>query len=112
MSMSAEVSYVGAENQIGLILSIDGSQLIDHTVISRAILELGRGSTLLSANPYITVDSSITPSYFDFSDASKLILLLGDAPIPKGPHNVNLTIFTPAYPNGLVFDTELRVTMR
>jgi len=112
MSMSAEVSYVGAGNQIGLTLSVDGTVLSDHTVITRAVLELGRGATLLSASPYLTVDSQSTPGYFDFTDSSKLILLLGDAPIPKGPHNVNLTIYTPAYTNGLVFDTELRVTMR
>ena len=112
MGMSAEVVYLGADNQIGLVLSVDGQPLSDHTTITRAILEFGRGKTLLSANPYQTIDSNTDPSYFNFTDSEKLILKLGAATIAKGKHNVTLTIFTATYPGGLVFDTELGMTVQ
>lgn len=112
MGMSSEVVFLGADNEIGLALSVDGTTLADHTVITRAILEFGRGKTFMSGDPYLTIDSQSDASYFDFTDTAKLILKLGGATIHKGKHNVMLTIFTPAYTGGLVFDTELDMTVQ
>lgn len=109
MSMSAEVVYLGADNAISLTLSIDGQTLTDHTSITRAVLEFGRGTTNLSAAPYKTIDSSVDSQYFDFTLTNKIRILLGAATISKGRHNVTLTTYMPGYTDGLAFDTELDI---
>ena len=91
---------------------MDGVILADHTIITRAVLELGKDGTLLAADPYQTIDSGTDPTYFDFTDSSKLILLLGAAGVAKGRHTTSLTIYLPAYTGGLSFGQalDLRVT--
>jgi hypothetical protein len=112
MSLSTEVVYEGYDNIIGLQLQVDGVTLPDHTVITRAVLELGRGDTLLSPAPYKTIDSSIDAAYFDLTDATKLILKLGDAGVSKGGHNSFLTVYVPDYPGGLSFGTVMDIRVK
>ena len=112
MSLSTEIVYEGYGNTIGLRLQVDGVTLTDHTTISRAILEIGKGDNLLSPAPYMTIDSDTDPSYFDFTDAQKLILVLGAAGIAKGRHNTSLTIYVPTYPDGLSFGPALDLRIR
>jgi len=112
MSLTTEVVYEGADNKIGLQLAVDGAVLTDHTVITRAVLELGKDETLLSADPYLTIDSSVDPGAFDFTDATKLILQLGAAGVSKGRHNTSLTIYLPAYAGGLSFGQALDLRVK
>ena len=111
MSMVQEVAFLQRDNQIDLTLLEDGTSIGDHTTITRAILLFGQGKNLLSPDPYLTLDSSTDPSYFDFTDASKLVLKLGAASVPKGPHNVSLVIYTTDFPNGAEWVPELRITV-
>jgi len=112
MALSTEVVYEGADNVIGLQLAVDGTVLADHTVITRAVIELGKGTTLLAPDPYMTIDSDTYPSYFDFTDTSKLILQLGAAGISKGRHIGALTIYLPAYAGGLSFGEVLDLRVK
>ena len=111
MALSTEVSYSGYGNLINLVLQIDGATMQDHRDIVWARLEFGRGPTLLSPDPYLEIDSIANPLYFDFTNAGKLVLNLGVASIPKGRHNVTLTIFTGDYPSGLSFGTSIDLRM-
>jgi len=109
MALSTEVVYEGYGNTIGLRLQVDGADLNDHRAITRAILEFGKGDTVLSPAAHLSIDSNTDPSYFDFTDPTKLILQLGAAGVPKGRHNVSLTVFLAAYPTGLSFGPALDI---
>jgi len=112
MPLSTEITYTGYDNAINLQLKVDGAIIADHSVITRAVLEVGKGDTLLSPDPYLTVDSDTEPTYFDFTDATKLILKLGGAEVPKGRHNATLTVFMPGYTGGLSFGSVLDLRSR
>lgn len=112
MALSTELVYNGYDNTIKLQLQVDGVVIADHTTITRAVLELGKGNTLLSPAPYQTIDSDIDPGYFDFTDATKLIIKLGAAALPSGRHNAELAIFMPGYTGGLSFGSTLDVRVQ
>ena len=110
--MSNEVVYDQYGNTIRLRLQVDGVDVADHRVITRAIVEFGRGETILSPDPYLVIDSSIDPTSFDLTDPTAFILKLGAASVPKGRHNVFLTVFLPAYTDGLSFGTALGIAVK
>jgi len=112
MAQTTEVVYEGADNEVGLQLAVDNTVLPDHTVITRAVVQLGSGDTLLSPDPYMTLDSDINAAYFDLTDATKLILKLGAAGIAKGRHNAALIIYLPAYTGGLSFGPVLDLRVK
>ena len=112
MSLVEETVYLGRGNQIDLVLLEDGNSIGDHTDITRVVLLFGAGKTLLSPDPYLTIDSSIDPSYFDLTDAAKLIMKLGSASISKGRHNVTLVIYTADLPLGAEWEPKLVLTVR
>lgn len=109
MALSVEYVYKGEDNTIGLQLAVDGVAIPDHTVITRCVLELGKGKTLLSPDPYMTVDSDIDSAYFDLTDTTKLVLKLGGSDISKGRHITSLTIYLPTYSGGLSFGPALDI---
>ena len=112
MATSREVVYDTYGNVINLILQVDGQNMSDHRVITRCILKFGDTSSALSPAPYLTIDSSTDPSYFDFTDQNKLILKLGQAGLPKGRHNVSLIVYTPTYLTGLSFGPSIEVFVK
>lgn len=107
MALDSRVAYTGRDNEIHLTLLEDGASFGDHTQITRAVLEFGGGQTFMSPSPYLTLDSSVDSSYFDFTDATTLILKLGAATIAKGRHNVRLTVYTALLPNGATWEPML-----
>ena len=107
MPMRAETVYLGTDNKIGLTLSVDGVAISDHTAITRAVLTFGAPGNFLAADAYLTIDSATTPAAFDFTDSARLLLILGGQTIPRGKHNVTVTIYMPGYARGLAFDTAL-----
>lgn len=111
MSLSVETVYNGAGNPIDLRFNVDGDVLADHSVITRAVLEVGAGSTILSPAVFRTIDSQASPEYFDFTGVDYMSLLLGAAGLADGRYNCAITIYYPGYPDGLAFGTtlELRV---
>ena len=111
MSLVKEMVYLGRDNQIDLVLLEDGSSIGDHTSITRAVLQFGRGDSLLAPDPFLEIDSSSDPAYFDFTDAAKLILKLGAASRPKGRHRVKLVIYTATLTNGAEWEPDLLFTV-
>jgi hypothetical protein len=112
MATSREVVYDQYGNVINLILQVDGQNVSDHRVITRCVLKFGDASSTLSPDPYLTIDSSVAPGYFDFTDQDKLIIKLGAASVPKGRHNVTLIVYMPTYPTGLSFGPSIEVFVR
>lgn len=112
MATSREVVYDQYGNVINLILQVDGETISDHRVITRCVLKFGAGDSILSADPYLTVDSDTSPGYFDFTDQDKLIVKLGEASVPKGRHNVSLIVYMPTYLTGLSFGPSIEVFVR
>ena len=76
----ARTVYQGRNNVISLALRVNGVP-IDHTTITRVIL--------YGDNAVFTLDSNVTPTYFDYTNTAYLNLKLGTA-IPSvitiGPH--------------------------
>jgi hypothetical protein len=112
MATSREVVYDTYGNKINIILQVDGTTVPDHRVITRCVLKFGDASTILSPDPYLTIDSDTDAGYFDFTDQDKLILKLGDASLPKGKHNVTLIVYMPTYLNGISFGPSIEVNAR
>jgi hypothetical protein len=112
MSLVSETVYLGRDNQIELVLLEDDNAIGDHTSITRATLFFGVGDSLLSPDPFLTIDSSTDSAYFDFTDPSKLILKLGAADLPKGRHHVRLVIYTAGLPNGASWEPGLMITVK
>ena len=110
MPLSSEVVYNGSDNPIALRFKVNGAVLADHSSITRVILELGKGDTILSADPYMTIDSSVDPDLFDLTEPAETLLALGAAGLSKGRHLASITIFLPAYPGGLSYGTVLEIT--
>ena len=92
--------FTGADNQIRLSLTEDGTPMVDHTVITRMVLSIGPGDTLLSAAPHTEIDSSVDAGYFDLTQAAYVALILGAAGLAAGRHIARMTIYTSTYPNG------------
>ena len=95
-----EVVYTGRDNSISLKLSSD-DVVINHTAITRCQLRIG--STL--------IDSNVSPSWFDLTQADRLILKLGASSLIAGRYTATLIIFDPGHSNGLVWD-ELVITVK
>ena len=77
-----EIVYTDRDNTIELSLSTNGVA-ITHTGITRCQVKVN--STIL--------DSSVTPDYFDFSQADRIILRFGDAGLVAGTYTAKLYLF-------------------
>ena len=110
MSLETYTVFNGANNAIQLALTDDGTTL-DHTTLTRMVLEVGVGDTLLSADPHTSIDSDVNAAYFDFTNAGYVGLLLGAAGLAVGRHFVRMTVYNAAHPTGVKWEPmlELRV---
>ena len=77
-----EIVYTNRDNTIELSLSTNG-EAITHTGITRCQVKVN--STML--------DSAVTPNYFDFSHADRIILSFGDAGLAAGSYTAKLYLF-------------------
>jgi len=83
-------------------LTIDGV-LINHSLITRARLVL-IGSAF-------SIDSSIYPSAWDFSNAGKLVVRIGRGDLITGRYRGLLVTYDVNHGNGLHWDTELEINI-
>lgn len=77
-----EVVYTARDNTIELSLSTDGV-VITHTGIVRCQVKVN--NTLL--------DSAVSPQFFDFTQADRLILSFGEAGLLTGDYTAALYVF-------------------
>ena len=77
-----EIVYTARDNTIELSLSTNG-EAITHTVITRCQVKVG--TTLL--------DSAVNPTYFDRTNADRIILKFGDAGLVAGIYTAKLYVF-------------------
>lgn len=77
-----EVVYTARDNTIELSLSTDGV-VITHTGIVRCQVKVN--NTLL--------DSAVSPQFFDFTQADRLILSFGEAGLLPGDSTATLYVF-------------------
>lgn len=95
-------SVAGTDTESEFILSIDGG-VINHTLISRARFVL-IGSAL-------ALDSTVSPTAWDFSNAGKLVIKLGRGDLVTGRYRGRLITHDSNHPNGMAWDDELEITM-
>jgi hypothetical protein len=89
----------GLNNTQELQLLIN-SDIIDHTQMSRVQLVVDRTTTL---------DSSVAPTLFDFTQTDRLVLKLGSAGLPLGFHTAKLITYDGANPLGILWNTPIRL---
>ena len=89
------------DNAVEVVLKVAGTA-IDHTQITRALL-VADGATL--------IDSAVSPAWFDWTDAARLVLKLGAAGLAAGPHRALLVTFDAAHPNGVYWDTAIKLNV-
>lgn len=99
--MSTEYVYLGRDNTIELQLT-EGGSAIDHTTITRAILN-GFNSP---------IDSSVVPAAFDWSDSAKLVISIGDQSIPAATYTIMLVIYRSGDVNGRVWFDDLEIVVK
>lgn len=85
-----EQVYPGLDNSIEFSLSLNNTAIV-HTNITRVLLRL-RG---------VELDSDLSPEYFNFTQADRLILVLGEANLKRGRHLTELVVYIPSAPDGL-----------
>ena len=85
-----EIVYKNRDNTIQLSLTTNGTA-ITHTSIRKCQVKVKN----------TVIDSSINPSYFDFTNADRLILKLGDAGLTAGQYTAKLYIFDSTSVEGL-----------
>jgi hypothetical protein len=90
--MIEEIVYSNRDNTIELELSSNG-QVIAHNAITRV---------QLSINGEL-IDSQDSPSYFDLTNAGKLILKLGEAALSPARYLTTLIVYDNESVNGLVW---------
>ncbi len=95
-----EIIYTNRDNTIELSLSTNG-EAITHTGIIRCQVKVN--TTML--------DSNVSPDYFDFSHADRIILSFGDAGLAAGSYTAKLYLFDINSIEGLYWgDFSLTVT--
>jgi len=92
--------YNGAGNAIDLQLTEDGVALPDHSLLTRAVLEL---------DGFESLDSDVNPEYFDLTQTDKLSILLGSAGIREGRYWATLTVYSLEQPDGLVWQPDIKL---
>lgn len=85
-----QAAYNGRDNAISLQLTSDNA-VITHTGLTRCQLLVG--DTML--------DSALTPSLFDMTNADRIILNLGGAGLAIGTYAAILYVFDGNGPNGV-----------
>lgn len=103
MSHIKEVVYTGRDNTVDLILTEDGVA-IDHTTLNRVVLKFNGGLS--------DIDSDVSPTLFDYSAASKLVLKLGASALPVGKHWMRLVVYDPSNPNGVHWEPHVLVEVQ
>ena len=94
--MTTEVTYLGHDNTIDLLLKADGvAQSLSG--VTRMTLEVGT----------VTVDSDVSGSAFDWAPGvtGKLILALGAEGLTEGTWQATLTVYDASNTNGIVWGT-------
>ena len=87
-----ELVYLDRDNEIVLRLSSDGTT-ITHSGLTR--VQLLVGDTLL--------DSQVTPALFDFTQADRLILKLGESDLTPGRYAATIYVFDDTHTLGLMW---------
>lgn len=100
MSSVEQTVYTGKDNSVDLQLTEDGVAIPDHSVIT--------GMTL-SIEGVADITHTDHPTYFDFTYADRVILMLGQAGIPAGIHWMQMTVITQAAPNGIVWQPKVKL---
>ena len=92
--MTTEVTYLGHDNTIDLLLKADGIAH-DLSSVTRMTLEVDS----------VTVDSAISTSAFDWATGTtgKLILILGDESLIAGEYRATLTVYDSTNTDGIVW---------
>ena len=103
MTQIIEDVYNGRDNTIDLLLTEDGVS-ITHGDITRVVVALNDDDDT-------EIDSSTSPSAFDWAN-DKLILSLGGESIPAGSYNADIFVYTSGNPNGIQWEPKvgIRVT--
>ncbi len=85
-----EIIYLSRDNAVSLAVMADGAA-INHSYITRCILKVGA----------TTLDSSLTPAYFDFTDSTKLTFKLGGAGLSVGRYQTRVIVYDSVHTNGV-----------
>lgn len=84
--------WLGRDNAIELQLQ-DAGKAIDHTAITRVVVDIGAS----------VLDSSTNPAWFDLSKADRLVFKFGQSSVAPGQYRVRIIIYDPSHPNGLIW---------
>jgi len=92
--MTTEVTYLGHDNTIDLLLKADDIAQ-DLSSVTRMTLEVDS----------VTINSAISGSAFDWNTGvtGKLILALGDESLIAGEYRATLTVYDPTNTDGIVW---------
>ncbi|MEW4983082.1 MAG: hypothetical protein AB1Y26_07605 [Cycloclasticus sp.] len=85
--------WLGRDNALELQLQ-DAGAVIDHSAITRVEVDLGGGTVL---------DSDTNAAWFDLTKTDRLVFKLGQSSVAAGQYRARLIIYTPDYPNGLIW---------
>jgi len=100
MSNVEATVYNGAGNAIDLQLTEDGVVLPDHSLLTRAVLDLDGAES---------IDSDTDPAYFDLTQTDKISLLLGNAGLLEGRYWATLTVYSADHPGGLAWQPAIKL---
>lgn len=90
--MSIEHVFTGRSNEIVLALSAN-NRLIVHTDITRYQIKIGG----------VTLDSDISPQFFDRSSAKQVTMKFGGAGLSLGRYNAMLYVFDSIHTDGIAW---------
>lgn len=100
-----EIIYSGRDNQTILELH-SNSAVIDHTRITRVDCKFNGPVSL-------TVSSQTNPSYFDFTNAAKLVMQLGQVnTLITGVYMMRLIVYMTEAPHGIEWGQEIPVIVK
>ena len=87
--------YKGRDNANNIQLK-DNGVVVDHTQISRVILELNDGTK---------IDSNVNPTYFTLAQSTQFTIKLGATSLAADGYTCRIIIYDPSHTSGIVWDT-------